>query len=286
MEVIVGKYAGFCGGVKLAVQKTEEAVTKNKDIYCLGDVVHNKQVIENLQAKGLKIVYDINDVPNNSKMIIRSHGEAKNIYEMAKEKNIEIIDTTCGNVKLVHNKVEKASEDSFIIVIGEKGHAETISHIGFAGENSFVVEDENDILDAYMKFENTGLDKVYVVAQTTFSMEKFDKLEKEIYTNFIEADVVVDKTICNATETRQNECEAISKEVDCMIVVGGKSSANTRKLVDISEKNCKNVYFIQTVKDIEKENFDGIQKIGIMAGASTPEYIINEIKNYLEEEYK
>lgn len=282
MEVIVGKYAGFCGGVKLAVQKTDEAVTKNKNIYCLGDIVHNKQVIENLEAKGLKIVYDINDVPNGSKMIIRSHGESKKIYELAKEKNLEIIDTTCGNVKLLHNKVERASKDSFIIVIGEKGHAETVSHIGFAGENSCVIEDEEDILDAYMKFEDTDLHKVYVVAQTTFSMEKFDKLEKEIYTNFVEADVVVDKTICNATETKQNECEAMSKEVDCMIVVGGKSSANTRKLVDISEKNCKKVYFIQTVKDIENEKFDDIKKVGIMAGASTPKYIIDEIKDYME----
>lgn len=212
-------------------------------------------------------------------MIIRSHGESKKIYEIAEENNIEIIDTTCGNVKLLHNKIEKNKNDSFIIIIGEKGHAEVLGHIGFAGENSYVIEDEDDILDAYMKFETTGLSKVYVVAQTTFSLDKFDLLEKEIYTNFIEADVVVDKTICNATETRQKECEEMAKIVDCMIVAGGKGSANTRKLVDISSKNCQTVYFIQTVKDLENVRFDNVQKVGIMAGASTPEYIIEEIKN-------
>lgn len=282
MEVIVGKYAGFCGGVKLAVQKTDEAVTKNENVYCLGEVVHNKQVIESLEAKGLKIVYDINEVPNGSKMIIRAHGESEKIYEKAHKKNIEIIDTTCGNVKVIHNKVKKATGDSFIIVIGEKGHPEVLGTLGFAGENSYVVESEDDILDAYMKFENTGFSKVYVVAQTTFSSNVFDILEKEIYTNFIEADVVVDKTICNSTEIRQKECEEISKKVDYMVVAGGKNSANTRKLVDISNKNCNKVFFVQTVSDLKNEEFDNTKTVGIMAGASTPENIIKEIVNFFE----
>lgn len=282
MEVIVGKYAGFCGGVKLAVQKTEEAVNENDVMFCLGEVVHNKQVIESLEKKGLKIVEDISEVPDGAKMVIRSHGEPEEVYDIAKSRNIEIIDTTCGNVRLIHNKVKKAKEDSFIIIMGEKGHAEVLGTVGFAGENFYVVEDEDDILDAYMKFENTGLSKVHVVAQTTFSMSKFDSLEKEIYTNFIEADVVVDKTICNATEIRQNECEEMSKSVDYMIVIGGKNSANTRKLVDISNKNCKNVLFIQTVEDIKNEVFDNTKKVGIMAGASTPKEIIDEVVDYLK----
>ena len=282
MEVIVGKYAGFCGGVKLAVQKTEEAVSNNKEVFCLGEVVHNKQVIEDLENKGLKIVKDISEVPDGAKMIIRAHGEREEIYNIAQDRNIEIIDTTCGNVKLIHNKVKKAREDSFIIVLGEKGHAEVIGTLGFAGNNSYVIQDEDDIIDAYMEFENTGLSKVYVVAQTTFSMNKFDILEKEIYTNFIEADVVVDKTICNATEIRQAECEEISKTVDYMIVIGGKNSANTRKLVDISNKNCTNVYFVQTLEDLKDVFFDNTKKVGIMAGASTPQKIIQEIEYYIK----
>lgn len=282
MEVIVGKYAGFCGGVKLAVQKTEEAVSNNKEVFCLGEVVHNKQVIEDLENKGLKIVKDISEVPDGAKMIIRAHGEREEIYNIAQDRNIEIIDTTCGNVKLIHNKVKNAREDSFIIVLGEKGHAEVIGTLGFAGNNSYVIQDEDDIIDAYMEFENTELSKVYVVAQTTFSMNKFDILEKEIYTNFIEADVVVDKTICNATEIRQSECEEISKIVDYMIVIGGKNSANTRKLVDISNKNCTNVYFVQTLVDLKDVFFDNTKKVGIMAGASTPQRIIEEIEYYIK----
>lgn len=283
MNVVIGQYSGFCGGVKVAIKKTNEALDEDSNLYCLGDVVHNKQVIENLENKGLKIVYDIHDVPDGSRVVIRAHGEAEEIYNIANSKNLQIIDTTCGNVIAIHNKLKKAREDSFIIVMGQKDHPEVISHIGFAGKNSIVVEDENDILDAYMEFEKTGLHKVYVIAQTTFSSSKFDELEKEIYTNFVEADVVVDKTVCNATEIRQSACENLAKDVDCMVVIGGEKSANTLKLVDISKQNCKIVYFIQTVKNLEGVSFDGIKKVGIMAGASTPDYIIQEVKNYLEE---
>lgn len=283
MKVIIGKYSGFCGGVKRAIDMTEEAVKKNNDIYCLGEVVHNKQIINNLEAQGLKTVYDIKDVPANSKMIIRAHGESEKIYELAKQRNIEILDSTCGNVISIHKKIKKAKEDSFIIILGEKNHPEVLGHVGFAGENFYVVEDEDDILDAYMEYENTGLSKVYVVAQTTFSSKKFDMLEKEIYTNFIEADVVVDKTVCNATETKQAECEKLSKEVDYMVVIGGQKSANSRKLVEIAKENCENTYFVQTVEDLKSISFDGRKRAGIMAGASTPDYITEEVKKYLEE---
>ena len=141
MEIIVGKYAGFCGGVKNAVSKTEEATKKNNEIFCLGEVVHNEQVVEKLKEKGLKIVDSINEVPNNSKMIIRAHGEKEEIYEIAQKRNIEIIDTTCAVVKSIHNKVKLASKDSFIIIIGDKLHAEIIGTVGFAGENCYVVEE-------------------------------------------------------------------------------------------------------------------------------------------------
>lgn len=282
MKVIVGKYAGFCGGVKVAIQKTEDALDSNNGMYCLGEVVHNKQVIESLEKKGLKIVNSIDEVPNGSKMIIRAHGATEETYEIAKARNIEVIDTSCGNVKVVHNKVKKASEDSFVIICGEKEHPETIGTASFAGENYYIVEEETDILDAYMEYEKTNLGKVYVTAQTTFSLKKFDDLSKEIEHNFYEADVIIDNTICNATEIRQNECKEMAKNVDAMVVIGGQNSANTRKLVDISNENCNKVFFIQTLENLKSEDLSKINKIGIMAGASTPEYIINEVKEYLE----
>lgn len=282
MEVIVGKYAGFCGGVKSAVEKTEKAVIENNGMYCLGEVVHNRQVIESLEAKGLKIVDSIDEVPDGSKMIIRAHGEREEIYEIAEQRHIEVIDTTCGIVKSIHNKVKSASKDSFVIIIGEKEHAETIGTKGFAGENYYVVEEEADILDAYMEYEKTNLGQVYVCSQTTFNLKKFDELAEEIKHNFYEAEVIIDNTICNATETRQNECKELAKNVDAMIVIGGKNSANTKKLVDISEEVLNKVFWIQTLDNLKAEDLSGINKIGIMAGASTPGYIIDEVKSYLE----
>lgn len=286
MEVIVGKYAGFCVGVKNAVLKAEEAVNHNTEMYCLGEVVHNKQVIENLESKGLKIVNSIDEVPDNSKMIIRAHGEKEEIYKIAEKRNIEIIDTTCGFVKSIHNKVKKASIDSFIIIIGDKQHAEIIGTVGFAGENYYVVEEESDILDSYIEYEKTNLGKVYVCSQTTFNSKKFDFLAEEIKHNFYEADVVIDKTICNTTQIRQDECEKMAKEVNAMIVIGGINSANTKKLVDISKKYLENVFWVQTVDNLKNENLSQFEKIGIMAGASTPDYIIQEIYKYITEKYE
>lgn len=283
MEVIVGKYAGFCPGVRTAVEKTEKAILENNRIYCLGEVVHNRQVIENLEAKGLKIVNSIDEVPDGSKMIIRAHGEKEEIYKIAEARNIEIIDTTCGVIKSIHNKVKSVSKDSFVIIIGEKTHDEIIGTVGFAGENYYVVEEEADIFDSYIEYEKTNLGKVYVCGQTTFNSKKFDYLANEIQNNFYEADVVIDNTICNSTEIRQKECRELSKKVEAMIIVGGKNSANTKKLADISAENLSKVFWIQTLNDLKQENLQGINKIGIMAGASTPDYIIKEVKEYLEE---
>ena len=282
MKVIVGKYAGFCGGVKSAITKAENATEENDVIYCLGEIVHNEQVIEKLEAKGLKIVNSITEVPNNSKMIIRAHGEKEEIYKIAESRNIEIIDATCGVVKSIHNKVKSASKDCFIIIIGERSHPEIIGTLGFAGINYYVVEEESDILDSYFEYEKTNLGKVYVCGQTTFNLKKFENLSKEIKQNFYEADVFIDNTICDATEKRQNECQEISKQVDAMVIIGGKNSANTRKLVDISQKNLKKVFWVQTVDDLKNEKLTGINKIGIMAGASTPNYIVEEVEHYLE----
>ena len=283
MEVIIGKYAGFCGGVKAAVEATENALEGNDEIvYCLGEVVHNKQVVQNLEEKGLKIVDSIDEIPNNSKMIIRAHGEKEAIYNIAKDRNIEIIDTTCNVVKSIHNKVKSARKDSFIIIIGERKHPETIGTIGFSGENYYVVEDETDIIDSYIEYEKTNLGKVYVCSQTTFNSKRFDEISREIEYNYYEADVIIDKTICNVTEIRQDECKSISKNVDSMVIIGGKNSANTKKLVDISKNNLEKVYWIQTVDEIKEEKFKGINKIGIMAGASTPNYIVKEVERFLQ----
>lgn len=282
MEVVIGKLAGFCKGVEYAVENAEKNLNGEK-VYCLGELVHNRQVVEKLEEKGMITVDTLDEIPDGNTVIFRAHGEPKSIYEKAKENNLKIIDLTCGNVKRIHQKVEKESEKSFIIILGKKNHPEVIGTKGFAGENSFVIESEDDILDAYMEFENTNLESVYVVAQTTFSSKLFDKLSKEIETNFIEVDVIIDKTICMATETRQKETEEMANVFHTMVIIGGKNSSNTKELVKLAEKRCKNVYAIETVEDLKEIDFKNIDKVGIMAGASTPNFSIEKIKKYLEE---
>lgn len=282
MKVYIGKTSGFCPGVKNAVDKAKDVTDEKKKIYCLGEIVHNKQVVKDLENNGMITIDNIEEVPDGEKVIFRAHGEAKKIYEKAKEKNLQIIDTTCGKVKAIHTKVEREKENSFIIVIGKQNHPETIGTKGFAGENSFVIETEDDILDAYMEYEKTNLGRVFVVAQTTFSSKLFDELIKEIETNFIEADVIVDKTICDSTEIRQAETLKMSKEFHYMFVIGGKNSSNTKELVKIAQENCENVYSIETVDEIKNIKFDSNQSAGIIAGASTPQESILEVKEYLE----
>lgn len=281
MEIVIGKTAGFCAGVNYAVKMAEENI-KNEKIYCLGELVHNGQVINKLEKKGMITVDNIEKVPNNSKVIFRAHGEPEIIYKKAKEKGLEIIDLTCGRVKLIHDKVQKEKDKSFIIIVGKAKHPEVIGIKGFAGENSYIIENEDDILDAYMKYEKNKTERVFVVSQTTFSSEKFDKLRKEIETNFIEADVIVDKTICDATEKRQKETREIAKDFHTMIIIGGKNSSNTRELVNVAKEECENVYSIETAEELKKIDFSNIDKVGIMAGASTPKESITEIEEFLK----
>lgn len=281
MEIVIGKTAGFCAGVNYAVKMAEENI-KNEKIYCLGELVHNGQVINKLEKKGMITVDNIEKVPNNSKVIFRAHGEPEIIYKKAKEKGLEIIDLTCGRVKLIHDKVQKEKDKSFIIIVGKAKHPEVIGIKGFAGANSYIIENEDDILDAYMKYEKNKTGRVFVVSQTTFSSEKFDKLRKEIETNFIEADVIVDKTICDATEKRQKETREIAKDFHTMIIIGGKNSSNTKELVNVAKEECENVYSIETAEELKKIDFSNIDKVGIMAGASTPKESITEIEEFLK----
>lgn len=282
MEVYIGKTSGFCPGVKIAIDKAKAATAEKKKIYCLGEIVHNKQVVKSLEDNGMITIDNIEDVPDGEIVIFRAHGETKKIYERAKEKNLQIVDTTCGKVKAIHEKVEREKESSFIIVIGKKNHPETIGTKGFAGDNSFIIENEDDILDAYIEYEKTNLGKVFVVAQTTFSSKLFDEIVEQVQTNFIEADVIVDKTICDTTEIRQAETSKMSKEFHYMFVIGGKNSSNTRELVKIAQANCENVYNIETVEEIKNLKFDANKKAGIIAGASTPQESICNVKKYLE----
>lgn len=282
MEVVVGKLAGFCFGVNRAVEEANKLLDKESNVYCLGELVHNAQVVGALEAKGMITVESLEEVPDNATVIFRAHGEAECVYKKAEVKNLKVVDLTCGKVKAIHIKVEKNKKDSFIIIVGKKTHPEVIGIKGFAGDNSYVIQAEDDILDAYMEYEKTNLGKVFVVSQTTFSSSKFDDLREEIETNFCEAEVVVDKTICDATENRQLETRQLAKEIHKVVVIGGKNSSNTKELVNVAKEYTETVYSVETVNDLKDINIDSKGKIAVMAGASTPKESINDVKEYLE----
>lgn len=274
MNITIGKTSGFCNGVENTVKRAEDALNKEK-VYCLGEIVHNERVIHDLESKGMITINNIDEAPNNSKVIIRAHGELKETYDKAKEKNIEVIDLTCGKIKAIRVKISKKVEDHYIIIIGKKNHPESLGVLSFSGNNSSIVEDKEDIKNVIAQIEKTSLNKIYIVSQTTFNSDKFDELVNLIKENTTK-EVVIDKTICDATSKRQNETRELSKQVDTMIIVGGKKSSNTKELEIIAKGQCNNVLLIQDKYDLKDNNIIG-SNIGIMAGASTPTIVVEEI---------
>lgn len=304
MEIILGKTAGFCYGVNNAVTKATEYVQRNKSkkIYCLGELVHNKDVTNKLEDEGLCFIEKIDEIdeniPNEVKrtLIIRAHGEPKLTYETLIKKNVEIFDLTCPNVLAIHKIVDRyVNEDYYIFLIGEKKHPEVIATYGFGNGKCSIIQNEEDIDIAFNKVSSN---KILVVSQTTFRMEKFEQfinlIEDKLESINNKADesnkltLEVRNTICNATRLRQEETEKISKQVDYMIIIGGKNSSNTRKLYEISTRNCKNSILVQNYLELQKdykeeiERIKTVPKVGIMAGASTPRACIDEIINLLK----
>ena len=281
MEIIIGKTSGFCNGVRYTVEEANKALDENKMIYCLGEIVHNERVIEDLEKKGMKTISSIEEAEDHSKMIIRAHGERKEVYDRAEQKDINLLDLTCGKIKAIRVKIKNKMNDFFIIIIGKKEHPETLGVQSFAGKDSFILENVEDIKDCKKVYQESKKEKIYIVSQTTFNGDKFDQLVEEIKKEFT-GEIVVDKTICDATKNRQEETRELSKNVDVMIIVGGKKSSNTKELEVISKEHCKNVYLIQDVEDLKEINISKDAKVGIMAGASTPEIVVKEIVNYLD----
>lgn len=283
MELVVGKLAGFCGGVINSVVKTEKLLEEYTKIYCLGELVHNKQVVDKLCDKGLVVVNSLDEIPNNEKVIVRAHGIAKEVYELAYSKNIELYDLTCPNVLKIHEEAERlVKEDYYIILIAQKIHPEAIGTISFCGKDSSIVETENDIDETIDFIKKSDKRKVAIISQTTFSTIKFEELVSTLKSKLDNYVVLVNNTICSATEMRQKETKELSNNVDAMIIIGGKNSSNTKKLYEISVVNCSSSFIIETVDDLKKEDIKIFNKVGIMAGASTPKESIDAVIDYLE----
>lgn len=279
MEIIVGKTSGFCYGVKTTIEKTEKILEDNKsdEIYCLGELVHNKTIIDDFKAKGIKFVNDIEEAKKTT--IIRAHGIEKNIYEKAKRRNIELIDLTCPSVLKIHEIVEKyAKNDYYIFLVGKKEHPETIGTYSFCGKNSCIISKSSDVEKALENFSKTNLDKTMIIVQTTYSKKEFEEIVEKIKENLPQNILLeIKNTICKATELRQEETKSMSKKVDLMVIVGGKNSSNTNKLYEIAKANCKKAIFVETKEEIDKNTIRDFERVGIMAGASTPQKSIDEI---------
>lgn len=287
MEIILGKTAGFCYGVKRAVDGSLGEIKNNKDekIYCLGELVHNKQVVEDLKEQGIEFIDTLDEVNQEKvKIIIRAHGVEQKIYEMAKMKNIELIDYTCPNVIKIHKIAEEyQTKGYYIFLIGAKKHPEVIGIMSCCGENFSVIEDENDVEYAIINLEKSNIKNLLIIEQTTYNTKKFDiildMIKEKINSNI---NLVIKNTICLATEVRQKEVNEISSKVEAMIIIGGKNSSNTKKLYEIALKNCKNTICIETEQEIEDNFIKCIEKIGIMAGASTPQSSIEKVVNKIK----
>ena len=282
MEIIIGKTAGFCFGVANAVNKTKKALKEYKDVSCLGELVHNNDVTQELQNEGLKFIKNIEEASKN--VIIRAHGEPKETYKKAKKLKLNVIDLTCPKVTKIHNLAEEYRKNRFyIFLIGQRKHPETIGTISYCGENASIIEKEEDIKDALNTFNNSRIKNLVIICQTTFSLEKFETFSSIIKKSINkETNLEIKNTICSATKQRQDEVLELSKQVDTMIIIGGKHSSNTNKLYTIALANCKNSILIENEKELNKDVCMNSKKIGIMAGASTPKNTIEKVVELLK----
>ena len=282
MEVRLAKTAGFCFGVKRAVDKVYEVAGK-EHVYTYGPIIHNEQVVEDLEKKGVRILHTIEDIETLSEsdatVVIRSHGVGKNVYDVLERKQIQVEDATCPFVKKIHKLVYEAYDKGMqVIIVGNQKHPEVEGIKAWCQENPHIIESVEEAQNLALSDSK----KYCLVSQTTFNYKKFKDIveifQKKGY------DIEVCNTICNATEERQSEAATLAKEVDAMIVIGGKNSSNTQKLYDISSKECNRTYYIQTLVDLDLTMLESVGSVGITAGASTPNNIIKEVHDSMAEE--
>ena len=283
MEVILAKKAGFCFGVERAVNaafsEADKAKKENKPIYTFGPIIHNQIVVDDLKAHGADMISSVDELDKipPSRIIIRSHGVGKDVYECITKNGHEIIDTTCPFVSNIHKIAHDTTESGAdLIIIGDASHPEVIGIKGWCTKMPFIINDVSDI-DELPDFKGD----VTVVSQTTFNSKKFNNLVEFLQKKYY--NIRVCNTICNATAERQEETKKLSSEVDVMVVIGDPSSSNTKKLYEISRQQCENTYYVQTLNDLDLTVIESASRVGITAGASTPKKIIKEVHDSMSE---
>ncbi len=290
-KVTLAKTAGFCFGVRRAVEMVYTEADKGKKVVTLGSIIHNDQVVSDLEKRGVSVIEEsvLSDESvdlTGVTVVIRSHGVSKSVYEKLRQKKCEVVDSTCPFVKKIHDIVQKHAREGYdIVIVGSREHPEVQGTLGWClpqgdvlpgskvpGPAGTVVETEAE-MEAFRPLNREK--KVCVVAQTTFNYKKFKDLVEIISKKGY--DIIVANTICNATAERQQEASELAAQSDAMIVIGGKNSSNSRKLFEISKNQCENTYFIQTLEDLDTSCIESSASLGITAGASTPKNIIQEV---------
>lgn len=284
MNVKLAKSAGFCFGVKRAVDTVNSEIAKatNKKIYTYGPIIHNEEVVNEFKAQGVDVIEEGMDLSGiqPGTVIIRSHGVSREVQNNLMNSGFDVVDATCPFVKKIHKLVDEHSAAGYyVLVVGNPSHPEVEGIVGWInGDDYKVISNDSDL----SFLENVKERKICMVSQTTYNHRKFQDLVEIITEKGY--DILVLNTICNATEERQVEASEISKEVDAMIVIGGKKSSNTQKLFEICKRECEDTYYIQTKDDLDLSVLQSIDNVGITAGASTPNKIIEEVQQYVRDE--
>lgn len=302
-EIKVAKHAGFCFGVKKAIEIAEEvAQSNNGSTYVLGQLVHNEKVIKNLEDKGIIFVEDINDIPQNAVTVLRAHGEPGTTYEILDKKSItkgkNLNDATCPLVTLVHNVAIKLKNNGYeVILFGKRNHPEAIgTSYHLKGKDTFIVEHEDDYEKVIDYIKKNSFEKVAIISQTTMSVLGYKKLIEKIDSNFenkfIEIPLALKNlnikygfvdTICNPTKQRQSDVDELALDCDLIIVIGGLNSSNSKELHAKAKEYGIESYFIQSAEQFKKEWLENKKKVGVTAGASTPDYLIDEAVERIKE---
>ena len=279
MQVIVAEHAGFCWGVKRAIEIAASTRQKtDHTVYVLGHLVHNEEVVRQLEDMGVKVIEDFADAEPGSILLITAHGLDQKIIQKAKGEGFQVIDTTCPIVQKVHRFTSRFLDEGRKIVI--IGH---INHIEVKGINS-VTDGTAQIVNSVDEVGNLnfeGTDKVGVVAQTTFNIARMQEIIRSLKVRFPNVDVMVRDSICHDVRRKQNEIKELAGRVDAVVVVGSRTSSNTTRLFEIAGQVCSKTYFVSRASELEAVNWDGVERIAVTGGASTPDWIIEEVVGYL-----
>lgn len=279
-KITIAKTAGFCFGVNRAVKTVERLLNEGKRVCTLGEIIHNSHVVDSLAKRGVKVVNAVSEVQEGYTLVIRSHGCTKEDMSFVVEHGIPYVDATCPFVKRIHKIVEENRDNrKVLLAAGNANHPEMIGIRSYFDGKSYVFSSRSELEEI---IEKEGLSKdfsIMVISQTTFSREIWEECIKFIKKHF--TNTTIHDTICNTTNLRQIEAEKMSKTSDLMIVVGGYKSSNTRKLYDICRKYAESI-LIEGAEELELSFGKNYERIGIVAGASTPIELVEEIKNRLE----